>query len=72
MPYQELLGMSRIFFFFFLLLLISFLQMLTKCQFLSSGFDALDKIGWINVVFAMTTASFIPLYGSFSDIFGVS
>ncbi|KAG2187005.1 hypothetical protein INT44_003233 [Umbelopsis vinacea] len=35
-----------------------------------SGFNALDKIGWINVVFAMTTASFIPLYGSFSDIFG--
>ncbi|GAB5586620.1 hypothetical protein Unana1_01520 [Umbelopsis nana] len=35
-----------------------------------SGFNALDKIGWINVVFAMTTASFIPLYGSLSDIFG--
>ncbi|CAO3669432.1 unnamed protein product [Umbelopsis ramanniana] len=35
-----------------------------------SVFGALDKIGWINVVFAMTTASFIPLYGSFSDIFG--
>jgi hypothetical protein len=37
-----------------------------------SGFNALDKIGWINVVYAMTTASFIPLYGSLSDIFGVS
>ncbi|KAH8549978.1 major facilitator superfamily domain-containing protein [Umbelopsis sp. PMI_123] len=35
-----------------------------------SGFNALDKIGWINVVYAMTTASFIPLYGSLSDIFG--
>lgn len=38
---------------------------------LYSGFNALDKIGWINVVFAMTTAAFIPLYGTFSDIFGV-
>jgi hypothetical protein len=58
--------------FFFFILIDFIVQMLTRFQFLSSGFDALDKIGWINVVFAMTTASFIPLYGSFSDIFGVS
>lgn len=69
MPFQELLGTSGT---ILLSLLISYLQMLTKFQFLFSGFDALDKLGWINVVFAMTTASFIPLYGSFSDIFGVS
>jgi hypothetical protein len=48
------------------------LHMLMEFNFSFSGFNALDKIGWINVVFAMTTASFIPLYGSFSDIFGVS
>lgn len=66
MPCLELLGESK--FFVDIIILLHISKMLLNY----SGFDQLDKIGWINVVYGMTTASFIPLYGAFSNVFGVS